>query len=223
MGTTVTIEVVHPSADSDEAVDRAFGWFYEIEARCTRFSESELTRLTAHPNVPVPASPILYEAVRFALLAAEETGGAFDPTVGQRMEAQGFNREHRTGEIFLTTITPDDDASYRDVVLDPERRTILLRHPLTLDLGAVAKGLAIDTAARELEPFRDFAIDAGATCIWEDRMNTAHHGRSAFGTRVMITSSSTPCGFPTRPYAPPAITSGGLTLSIHAARQPPIR
>ena len=33
--------------------------------------------------------------------------------------------------------------------------------PLTLDLGAVAKGLAVDMAARELEPFQDFAIDAG--------------------------------------------------------------
>ena len=32
---------------------------------------------------------------------------------------------------------------------------------MTLDLGAVAKGLAVDAAARELEPFRDFAIDAG--------------------------------------------------------------
>jgi thiamine biosynthesis lipoprotein len=30
-----------------------------------------------------------------------------------------------------------------------------------LDLGAVAKGLAIDMAARELRPFGDFAIDAG--------------------------------------------------------------
>jgi thiamine biosynthesis lipoprotein len=37
----------------------------------------------------------------------------------------------------------------------------MLRRPLTLDLGAVAKGLAVDAAARELEPFRDFAIDAG--------------------------------------------------------------
>ena len=45
--------------------------------------------------------------------------------------------------------------------LDPDRRTITLRRPLTLDLGAVAKGLAVDMAARELEPFRDFAIDAG--------------------------------------------------------------
>jgi thiamine biosynthesis lipoprotein len=33
--------------------------------------------------------------------------------------------------------------------------------PLVLDLGAVAKGLAIDLAARELAPLRDFAIDAG--------------------------------------------------------------
>jgi len=36
-----------------------------------------------------------------------------------------------------------------------------LRRPLTLDLGAVVKGLAVDLAARELQPFRDFAIDAG--------------------------------------------------------------
>ena len=118
-------------------------------------------QLTAQAGVPVPASAILYEAVRFALMVAEESGGAFDPTVGHRMEARGFNREHRTGEIVRTAIAPDDDVSYRDVQLDPDRRTITLRRPLTLDLGAVAKGLAVDTAARELEPFRDFAIDAG--------------------------------------------------------------
>jgi thiamine biosynthesis lipoprotein len=45
--------------------------------------------------------------------------------------------------------------------VDEERRTITLRRPLILDLGAVAKGLAVDAAARELEPFTDFAIDAG--------------------------------------------------------------
>ncbi len=167
MGTLVTIHVVRPNAEVDsavvnQAIDRAFGWFHEIEARCTRFSpDSELMQLTAQAGVPVPASAILYQAVQFALMVAEESGGAFDPTVGHRMEARGFNREHRTGEIVRTAIAPDDDISYRDVQLDPDRKTILLRRPLTLDLGAVAKGLAVDTAARELEPFRDFAIDAG--------------------------------------------------------------
>ena len=162
MGTLVTIHVVRTNPEVDAAIDRAFGWFQEIEARCTRFiPNSELMQLTAQAGVPVPASAILFQAVQFALMVAEESGGAFDPTVGHRMEARGFNREHRTGEIIHTTITPDDDVSFRDVQLDPDRRTIRLRRPLTLDLGAVAKGLAVDTAARELEPFKDFAIDAG--------------------------------------------------------------
>jgi thiamine biosynthesis lipoprotein len=162
MGTVVTIEVVQSGADADAAMERAFGWFSEIESRCTRFDEqSELMQLCARTGEPVEASPLLYEAVRFALTVAEETGGAFDPTVGHRMEARGFNREHRSGAVVRPPGAGGDDVSYRDVVVDPDRRTIMLRCALTLDLGAVAKGLAIDTAARELQPFRDFAIDAG--------------------------------------------------------------
>jgi FAD:protein FMN transferase len=164
MGTLVTIHIVRSDseADANAAIDRALGWFHEIEERCTRFSDhSELMQLTAQVGAAAPASAILYEAVQFALAVAEVTGGAFDPTVGHRMAARGFNREHRTGAIARTPCTPDDVVSYRDVHLDPDRRTITLRRPLTLDLGAVAKGLAVDMAARELDPFRDFAIDAG--------------------------------------------------------------
>lgn len=160
MGTLVTIQVV-PSG-GDEAIDRAFAWFHEIEGRCTRFDESsELMRLSARIGEPVPVSPILFEAVRFAIAIAEDTGGAFDPTVGHRLEALGVNCEHRTGRIVQGPSIPDADVDYRDVHADPGRRTITLRRPLTLDLGAVAKGLAVDVAARELRPFTDFAIDAG--------------------------------------------------------------
>lgn len=161
MGTLVTIHVVREADLAAAAMDRAFGWFYEIEARCTRFDRnSELMQLTRQPGVAVPVSATLFEAVRFALLVAEESGGAFDPTVGGRMEARGFNREHRTGEVVRTQV-PSGEVSYQDVLLVAATRTITLRRPLILDLGAVAKGLAVDTAARELEPFRDFAIDAG--------------------------------------------------------------
>jgi thiamine biosynthesis lipoprotein len=47
------------------------------------------------------------------------------------------------------------------VRLDPGQKTITLVRPLILDLGAVAKGLAIDMAARELSALDNFAIDAG--------------------------------------------------------------
>jgi len=160
MDTLVTITVARPGADS--AIERAFGWFQQIEDCCTRFdSRSELMQLTSRAGVAVPVSSILFESVQFAVSLAEETGGAFDPTVGHSMEKRGFNRDHRSGQIIHTAITPENDVSYRDVHLDPERRTIQLRRPLILDLGAVVKGLAIDMAAHELEPFTDFSIDAG--------------------------------------------------------------
>jgi thiamine biosynthesis lipoprotein len=162
MGTLVTVHVVRAEGpEVNAAVDRAFGWFHEIEQRCSRFTQSsELMQLSAKNGTAIHVSSILYEAVQFALMLAEESGGAFDPTVGHKMAGRGFNKEHRTGEI-VCTVAADDDVSYRDVQLDPDLRTIRLLRPLTLDLGAVAKGLAVDAAARELEPFKDFVIDAG--------------------------------------------------------------
>jgi thiamine biosynthesis lipoprotein len=154
MGTVVCIEVDAPEA----ALARAFEWFREVEAVCSRFDEaSELRKLPV--GVATPASPMLFEAVRFALRVAEETQGAFDPTVGSRMAQRGYHRHYLTGAISAAPGVPD--ANFRDVVLDEGRRTILLKRPLTLDLGAVAKGLAVDAAARELQPFRNFCIDAG--------------------------------------------------------------
>ena len=162
MGTLVTIRVLTAGAEVDEAVERAFDWFHEIEDRCTRFDRhSELMQLCGKPGKAVVASSILYEAVGFALAVAEETGGAFDPTVGYRMESLGFNREHRSGETVRSFNPAPRDVSYRDVELDARRQTITLHRPLTLDLGAVAKGLAVDAAVRELKPLRNFSIDAG--------------------------------------------------------------
>ncbi len=149
-------------ADRNKTIERAFDWFRRVEECCTRFDpQSEVMQLAGQVGVPVPASAILYEAVHFALAVAAESNGAFDPTVGYAMETGGFNREYRTGQIVRTALEPGASVSYRDVRLDPARKTIMLLRPLILDLGAVAKGLAIDLAARELQPLENFAIDAG--------------------------------------------------------------
>ena len=139
MGTLVTIDIVN----GETGLSEAFEWFRAIEACCTRFEEqSELRRLVSQVGVPVPVSAILFEAIRFAVTLAEQSGGAFDPVVPEDSALQ-------------------PRASYRDLYLDDGARTITLLRPLSLDLGAVAKGLAVDTAARHLQPSRDFAIDAG--------------------------------------------------------------
>jgi FAD:protein FMN transferase len=163
MGTIVTIEVVggEPSARHD-AVERAFAWFGRVEACCSRFDpESELSRLSADAMSPVSVSPMLFEAVQFAIAVADASDGAFDPTVGRAMATRGFDRHYVTGSRVPIDENADAAVSYRDVCLDLHRRTIQFLRPLVLDLGAVAKGLAIDMAARELRPLRDFAIDAG--------------------------------------------------------------
>lgn len=168
MGTVVTIVVVRAGGaeppDEQPVVERALDWFRQIEATCSRFNaDSELSRLCAPDRVgaPVRVSVMLLEAMRFALALAEETRGAFDPTIGRRMEAEGFNVEYRTGERRRSFEADSGHASYEDVTLDTVNGTISLARPLMLDLGAVAKGLAVDLAARELGTFENFAIDAG--------------------------------------------------------------
>lgn len=168
MDTVVSIQVVgHGATPADREeraarVDRAIGWFQAIEASCNRFDPtSELSQLSTRIGSAIPVSPLLFEAVRYALAVATETDGAFDPTIGARMAARGFNREYRTGQRVTQLSDGDEPVSYRDVRLDSDEHTITLSRPLLLDLGAVVKGLAIDLAARELQEFGNFAIDAG--------------------------------------------------------------
>jgi thiamine biosynthesis lipoprotein len=172
MGTVVTIHVLGDAvrldqdtdltAQREHAVARALEWFHRVEESCTRFeAHSEVMQLAARVGVPVPVSALLYEAVQFALAVAAESGGAFDPTVGFAMESLGFNREYRTGQLIRTPLECNGSVSYRDVRLDADHRTITLLRPLILDLGAVAKGMAVDLAACELRPFQNFAINAG--------------------------------------------------------------
>lgn len=187
MGTIVTMEVVDPDRSGqgyrehgrDErdgdgrnaAMARAFQWFETIEACCTRFDpRSELMQVCQQPpGTAVVVSEMLYHLVQFALAVAAETDGAFDPTIGRRMETIGFNRNHRTGLIFRSDDGLGAPVTHGDVHIDDEARTITLQRPLTLDLGAVAKGFAIDMAARELAAFTNFAIDAGGDVFMAGR------------------------------------------------------
>lgn len=162
LGTTVTMTVIHPTAESRASLDRAFAWFREVEAVCSRFDpQSELRRLCASPGDAVPASDLLFEAIRFAVAMAEESDGAFDPTVGGAMASRGFDRHYATGVTSTVDMAIDVAATWRDVECDPLARTVTLTRPLLLDLGGVAKGLAIDLAVRELRSSRNFAVDAG--------------------------------------------------------------
>jgi thiamine biosynthesis lipoprotein len=167
MGTIVTIATV---GDHSPSVARAFEWFREVEARCSRFDPaSELSHLSSTVDQPVSVSELVFEALRFAMRVAEMSGGAFDPVVGGSMIARGFNRHYLTGESTPAPSGNMSGATFRDVEIDDAARTVRLHHPLVLDLGAVAKGMAIDLAAKELEAAQNFSIDAGGDLFFGGR------------------------------------------------------
>jgi thiamine biosynthesis lipoprotein len=162
MDTVVEIKVVleKSNKNTEQKIDRAFDAFRRVEDACSRFSlDSELMLACKQVHKPVAISPYLFEPLKFALEIAKLTDGIFDPTVGRLMEEHGFNRHYLTGQ--LTHSASDDLATYRDIILNEQDRTLLLQKPLMIDVGAVAKGFAIDLAANELKEFDGFVVNAG--------------------------------------------------------------
>ena len=164
MDTVVSLKVIttKPSAEVNNCMYMAFQAFRKVEDVCSRFNqESEVMQLLNHARVPIVVSDILFETIRFAYEVAKLTKGVFDPTVGCTLESYGFNRHYLTRNKIESNLDPTTPVSYKDIVLNNEYKTVLLKKPLIIDLGAVAKGFAIDLAAKALSQFEGYLVDAG--------------------------------------------------------------
>jgi thiamine biosynthesis lipoprotein len=145
-------------------ITKVFEIFHTVESVCNRFdSNSELRQLSTKIGTPIKVSEILFQALSFACEVARITNGAFDPTLGYLLEDFGFNKNYLTGEKISSDYKSGTfmDTSFRDIVFDEKKRTVMLLKPILLDLGAVAKGLAIDLARKQLDEFESYCIDAG--------------------------------------------------------------
>jgi thiamine biosynthesis lipoprotein len=136
----------------------------KIEACLSRFRpNSELSQLNARAGHAVKVSPLLWETLSIALTWAWRTDGLYDPTILDALEAAGYDRSFDQGL--------DDDApafcaaqpasTWRDIVLDAERQTVMLPPGVRIDLGGVAKGWAADRASDLLVDLGPCLVDAG--------------------------------------------------------------
>jgi FAD:protein FMN transferase len=136
------------------AVDAAFARIAELNSVFSDYEpESELSRLsrTSGTGRPVSLSPELWLVLEQARALAEKTSGAFDPTVGPLVNL--WRRVRRKDELPSAELLSEMKArvGWRNLVLDREKRTARLLSPdMRLDLGAIAKGYAIDAALRIL-------------------------------------------------------------------------
>jgi thiamine biosynthesis lipoprotein len=111
--------------------------------------ESELSRLsrTAGEGRAVPVSGTLWTLLARGQELAERSGGAFDITVGPLVNL--WRRARRKQELPSPELIAEMKArvSYKNLRLDPERRTAELMVPeMRLDLGSIGKAFAVDEA-----------------------------------------------------------------------------
>ena len=123
----------------------------EIETAASRFRpDSELAARSAEFTCGAEVSDTLAGLVREALVAARQTDGDVDPTLAHALDAVGYDRDIRL--VFDDGVPVRAIASTRPgwqgVTLAGNRLTVPAH--LALDLGATAKAVAADRAAREV-------------------------------------------------------------------------
>jgi thiamine biosynthesis lipoprotein len=149
LGTRVSVFVTDPAALADvcRLVERELD---EIDLACSRFrADSELTRVNNAKGQWVGVSSLFLEALQSALRAARLTDGAVDPTIGRALRLLGYDRDFAeigAGPRRWQTVTTT--PSWRSVQVDVGRRAVRVPAGVELDLGATAKALAADRAAR---------------------------------------------------------------------------
>ncbi len=82
------------SAAAEERLNLVQMWMTLVDARLSRFKpDSELGRLNVSPGRQVAVSALLWDALAWALQAAQETGGLYNPTVLDALVAAGYERD----------------------------------------------------------------------------------------------------------------------------------
>ncbi|MFH1889113.1 MAG: FAD:protein FMN transferase [Candidatus Omnitrophota bacterium] len=146
MGTFVEVT----SADK-EAPGIVFDEIRRIENLLSKYKEdSEISRLNRFGEQKV--SPDTFYILQKAKELWQESGGAFDVTVGPLMDIWGFtDKNYRVpgkAEIEQALILVGSDK----IIFNPDDYVVKLKfRGMKLDLGAIAKGYAADRAVKKLK------------------------------------------------------------------------
>jgi len=150
LGTDARV-VVWPPDCLEAACAATDGVLAALDRQASRFrADSELTALHRAAGSLFAMSAGLAEAVEVALAAASWTGGRVDPTVGTALIALGYDRDFAAIGVAADPILAVPAPGWQQVALSGR----LLRLPahVRLDLGATAKGVGSDRAARAAAP-----------------------------------------------------------------------
>ena len=171
MGTTFSVRIAHFSLNLEQKrqiLGEIQGVLDEINRQMSVWDEnSEISRFNKAPNGEFIEISLDFQAVvRRALEIAAATGGAFDPTVGPLVNLWGFGpqngpqRDKPTAEQLAAVRA---SIGWQNIEIIADGRLGKRIPGLQLDLGAIAKGYAVDRVANLLleRGFSDFLVEIG--------------------------------------------------------------
>lgn len=151
LGTLVEISVFDPPAGYEEAVHEAEVMLLEAEHRWRAFDDGELAalnrRLAGGETVQLPEE--IAAGIRRARELAELSGNRFNPAMGRLVELWGFHSEDRADAPppSAEALAPLVPAPTLDGLIAEPAGWRLADERVWLDMGAFAKGLAVESAA----------------------------------------------------------------------------
>jgi thiamine biosynthesis lipoprotein len=185
-------------------------WFRRVEATLTRFDPaSPLSQLNRRQGTWTVVPPLLFRAIREALAAAHLTGGAFDPTLLDALEAAGYSRSFELGPGPVGAAPgARQPARWREIRLESATRAVWLPPGVRLDLGGIGKGLAVDGALAQLREEPRAVVNAGGDLAL----------KTASGDGPVLVEVADP-NTPSRVLAAFALRSGAVATSSILGRR----
>lgn len=154
------------STQLPEGVDAApvHAVFADVERDLNEWKPgTPLATVNAAEGAPVQVPAALLDAVERGIALGEATDGAFDITWASLWGLWDFRAEAPTVPDAAEIDRRRAHIDFRKVVVDRAASTLQLPAGMTVGLGGIAKGWALDQAARGLRSrgTRDFLLSAG--------------------------------------------------------------
>jgi FAD:protein FMN transferase len=165
MGTRIAVELWHDDAGQAEAaIDAVIAEMHRIDDLMSHYKpESQLSQINRDAaNAPVKVDAELAALIAKSLEFSELSGGAFDITYASVGYLYDYREHRHPSESQIQAALPA--ISWRHVAVDLGASTVRFLVPgVRIDLGGIAKGHAVDSAARILfaRGIRNASITAG--------------------------------------------------------------